>query len=246
VSGRSAGGGHLSQTAAAKAAQAKADLDQVDELDETDPSGFAWHTSGPYDVVSAIGSQVGSQVGSGSIVGTRDRYVRYNTFSALIQVLIGSRPARRHSAVQVYGTIAGTPTVPSILKTDFRLRHHIHRGWTSSQRLFQPARPESTRMPLTLVMSLQARTALLATMVALHLLVVLTVAITIISTNNRHHTPTRSTTNTRRMTIKMTFMPANNLVSSSRQKSVITVSGTMGTIASMTTFNIIVGHATKS
>jgi hypothetical protein len=246
VSGRSAEGGHLSQTAAAKAAQAKADLDQVDELDETDPSGFAWHTSGPYDVVSAIGSQVGSQVGSGSIVGTKERYVRSNTFFALIQVLITSRPARHRLAVQVYGTIAGTLTVPSILKPDFRLRHHIHRGWTSFQRHFQPARPESTRMPLTLVMDLRARTDLLATTVAPLLLAVLTVAIAIISTNNLHHTPTRSTTNTRRMIIKMTFMPANNLVSSSLQKSVITVSGTMGTIASMTTFNIIVGHAMKS
>jgi hypothetical protein len=55
--------GHHSQAAPPRGSPAKADLDKVDELDETDPSGFAWHTSGPYDAIgSVVGSQRGSQI----------------------------------------------------------------------------------------------------------------------------------------------------------------------------------------
>jgi hypothetical protein len=137
-------------------------LDQIDELDETDPGGYAWHMPGPYDVVrSTVGSRVGGSVVGGSQVGSQVapgrrhqvcmRCCSWSNVRSSFHRFRLPPPSLAPACVTV--TVCSMPTSGRLaLQTRPRLHHHIRRTWRSFPRRCHPLRPKRTRMSLTLVL----------------------------------------------------------------------------------------------
>jgi hypothetical protein len=72
-------GGHAHLAASS---QRLVDLDKIDEIDETDPSGHRWHTTGPYDAIGSV-LGTGSRAGGSTIGSPRTHRRQIHSISGI-------------------------------------------------------------------------------------------------------------------------------------------------------------------